>query len=264
MTKPKEGPSLRQIRIATRVAAAENVRIEDDEIKGQWVKDTLQRFYGLPQASLLELFVNHSSSDEAIVRFTRQFGPLFLKSTKHESKFGPGALRIPQTGDGTIREWDFPVERWRMWQKVFRESWQEIIETGGPTGWQYETLEAEQFAFVDGRYEFVARDLQRFLELQLFCTPSNRFRICRKYLEDEKRQQKKDQVENPCETPYFITADLKQVYCSPRCSEWAQGQWKKQWWTKVGKPRRQQKRKQQSTSGRPTKESRARRKERRR
>lgn len=256
MTKRKEGPSLKQIRIATQMAGVEDVRVEDGKVKGRWAKNPPScRFYGLPRTNLLEIFVNHQDTDDAIVRFTRQFGPLEYE----HARVGFGFV-LPQPG----KEWSFDAQKWRSWQSFLRAHWEEMTQVTGPIGWQYQTLHGEAFAFVDGQYEFQVANLQRFLELILFCTPANKLRICLKHQEDEKKREEGMPVDGPCETPYFVVADLKQQYCSPKCAEWAQGQWKREWWEKIGKPRRQQKRRQQATSRQPAKRSPTRRKKRRR
>ena len=267
MTKPKEGPSLRQVKITTWLADVENVRVENGKIRGRWVENTSYRFYGLPRANLLELYINNRGTDETIAKFTRQYGPLEWEIEGWKAEWGPQPS-LPQP-DGSIKDWISSLDRWRSLQAYLQVGWRAIANmVSGQPGrcieWQFRTIDGEEFALVNGHYEFLVFNLARWLKLQLSNIPANKLRICQKHQEDEKQRGEGMPVDDPCETPYFVVADLKQQYCSPKCAEWAQGQWKREWWAKIGKPRRQQKRKQQATSRRPAKKSPTRRKKRRR
>jgi hypothetical protein len=251
MTKPKEGPSLRQVKITTCLADVENVRVENGKIRGRWVENTSYRFYGLPRANLLELYINNRGTDEAIAKFTRQYGPLEWEIEGWKAEWGPQPS-LPQP-DGSIKDWISSLDRWRSLQAYLQVGWRAIANmVSGQPGrcieWQFRTIDGEEFALVNGHYEFLVFNLARWLKLQLSDIPANKLRICQKHQEDEKQRGEGMPVDDPCETPYFVAADLKQTYCSPKCAAWAQGRWKKLWWKKVGKPRRHQKRRQQATT----------------
>ncbi len=183
--------SRRNFRFCT-LAGVEDVRlVGTNKIVGRF-KATLEEFYGLPKRRLIEDFLNWSSDPESVLHFTRKYGP----------------LRDAPIGG---REFEFPWFHWTLDQRRLRSLWRRRV---------YDLSDAEStggsLALGKGWLTYRAVNLFMYLYMDLVTCEAKRLRICKRA---------------DCPTPYFIASHLKQRFCSDKCAEWGQREWKKQWWT---------------------------------
>jgi hypothetical protein len=184
------------------LAGVENASLEGQQIVGRWT-DPLQNFPGR-QGRLIEDFANWSDDAEAILRFTRRYGPL-----REEAR--PGA------------EFRFALDGWRFDQHRFRVAWEHLRPRPGTTivlGSYIGTASSHGWTYLDGSLSFRAASLWEYLLLSLMASPQNQVRRC---------------AQPDCEHPYFVARHPKQNYCSTPCARWGQSKWKRNWWTEHGK-----------------------------
>jgi hypothetical protein len=192
----------------------ESVRIDGDEVVGRWMQD-LTDFNGPRGRYLVEDFVNWPNEPADIERFTALYAPLDWRETP-----GVPDWALPSTG----KEFRFKLDSWRQRQALFKRTWESLAGYSfGGAG--IRGLGPDGVRVRGNQLIYQAATLESFLQMEIFTAPLKRFRIC---------------TRPGCETPYFIARHLKQQYCSAECAEWAQAEWKKQWWGKRGKARLEQ------------------------
>ncbi len=196
--------SRRDFRFCT-LAGVEDVQLaEPNKIVGRF-KPTLDEFYGPPKRKLIEDFLNWPSDPQSVLRFTRKYGPL---------------QNEPIAG----REFEVFWLPWQLDQRRLRSLWQRRRI--------FELSDAERtgglLALGKGWLTYRAVNLFVFLYMDLVTCEAKRLRMCKRA---------------DCPTPYFIASHLKQRFCSDKCAEWGQREWKKKWWTEHGTAWRQQRKK---------------------
>src|SRR5437773_5279353 len=163
---------------------------------------------------LLEEFANCRPDPDAVIRFTKKYGPLQL---------------IPSPSE----VFSFRITDWLAAQANFCEKWKR--NTGRRVRlWPVDILEGEpgeSFSVSPWYYEYRASNLYRLLLLELYSFTQARLRLCRR---------------PDCPTPFFVATHLKTKYCSKPCAAWKQREWKRAWWHAKGKPQRAAR---QKTSG---------------
>ncbi|HXM64157.1 MAG TPA: hypothetical protein VN950_25065 [Terriglobales bacterium] len=187
--------SIRKFRFCN-LAGVENVQlIGSNRIVGRFQAD-LKEFYGPSKHRLIEDFLNWRSDPKSILRFTRKYGPL-----RDEPVAG--------------KEFEVFWWPWQADQKRLRSLWRrrgvfdlsEAESTGG------------SLALGKGWLTYRVVNLFVYLYMDLVTCEAKRLKICKRA---------------DCPNPYFIASHLKQRFCSDKCAEWGQREWKKQWWTEHG------------------------------
>lgn len=157
-------------------------------------RQDLKEFYGVRRGRLVEDFVNWASDPGAILTFTRKFGPLECE---------------PVAGT----DFHFHLASWEISQQHFRDLWK--------TSKKYPDWEPKggSLAFRKGWLTYTASNLYMFLYMDLVTCEAKRLRTCKRF---------------DCPNPYFIAGHLRQKFCSDRCAQWGQRQWKAAWWKAHG------------------------------
>lgn len=192
------------------LAGVEKAELIEDEIIGRFA-DNLRPFLERKGHRLFEEYANWPNDSQGMLRFTMRYGPM-------EESARPS------------RDFRFPLRRWQWWQSSFRENWEFLMPhpnvhastgffagTAGDRGWDYDPKEGLRYRVAN---------LWEYLRLSLMACPKERLKKC---------------ARPECQHPYFVARHLKQNYCSEQCGRWAQQQWKKRWWHKHGKKRRDRK-----------------------
>lgn len=198
--------SLPTLTVCTPVGT-EGVGVVGEKVIGRWGSQ-LTDFYGPRGRLLVEDFVNWPSDPKQIVRFTALYAPLSWHREVSFQKAQPG------------RPFQFELDDWRHSQKFFKTVWEAAVLNDPPVRSVNILPENDVITMRDGKLVYVAGMLRTFLAMELFKLSPERLRKCPR---------------PGCETPYFVARHLRQQYCSPACAEWAQAQWKKQWWEEEGK-----------------------------
>ena len=203
--------SRRDFRFCT-LEGVEDVRlVGTNKIVGRF-KATLDEFYGPPKRRLIEDFLNWPSDPESVLRFTRKYGPL---------------------QDLPIASAEFEVHwlPWQLDQRRLRSLWQQRRV--------FELSDAERtggsLALGKGWLTYRAANLFAFLYMDLTTCEPKRLRMCKRA---------------DCPTPYFIASHLKQRFCSDKCAESGQREWKRKWWMEHGHEWRAQQRLKKLKGGR--------------
>jgi hypothetical protein len=177
--------------------------VDSNKIVGRF-KGTPEEFCGPSKGRLIEDFLNWPSDLKSILRFTRKYGP----------------LQVPAIGSGEFEVFWHP---WTVDQRRFRSLWRQkgffdLNEWERSSG----TL-----AYRNGWLTYTAANLYVYLYMDLVTCEAKRLRICKRA---------------DCPNPYFIAHHLKQRFCSDKCAQWGQREWKKQWWNEHGQSWRKQRR----------------------
>jgi hypothetical protein len=193
----------RGIRICT-LATATTAELQGDLICGEWGKRK-KPFFGLSRGrTLIEQFLNRSSDAEAILRFTRRYGPI----CELPPEPGPYCLDLAD---------------WRELQDVYRIAWRGMAGGAKPSfpggQWIAPTEVGDRLVVRFGEVLYFTHSLESFLRLEACCLPLERLRVC---------------ARPDCQNPYFVARHLRQNYCDERCAEWGQRQWKQKWWAEHG------------------------------
>jgi hypothetical protein len=173
--------------------------------------------FSIDNFELLEEFANEAPEPRRIVKFTKKYGPLMLRSEAGQ-------------------EFEFSIVEWQRYQAQFREAWERDLPRAGKyfTGRQlmfyadFPVEEGELWEFVGGRPSFQTSTLYRLLLLELASVSW-----------DDRRKCKRD----GCQNPYYISGDRKRRYCSEECNHEAGKAAKRKWERKnrhriTKKPRR--------------------------
>ena len=145
----------------------------------------------------VEDFLNSSVTPEQVVSFTSRYGPLhgYIDSN-------PTAFR-------------FTLEDWRIAQVAMTDFWE------SPWGTQskpvnFEVKPGERFFYLGSELYYVCTSIFRFVELQTIACPAERRGICAR----------------PGCSQKFVRTDLKEKYCSGRCSALARCESKLRHWNR--------------------------------
>jgi hypothetical protein len=190
--------TLRPLKFYTLVGFA-GVRIEGDGVVGNWDLNP-KKLWGSSDARLVQDFVNWRSEPEAILKFAKQFGPIW-------------GFRKPG------REFGYSFSGWKRRQDMVRTLWRGAGSAGTVIPPDHGAL-----VYEDGRLVLAPYTLFTFLCMELATCPSARLRIC----------------DVPgCPTPYFVARhDLRTKFCSTACAGTRQREWKRIWWKENGRKRR--------------------------
>jgi hypothetical protein len=187
--------SIRKFRFCTLAGVAEVHVAGSNRIVGRFQTD-LKEFYGPPDRRLIQKFLNLRCDPQSIMEFTRRYGPLEA---------------APVSG----AEFEFYWFDWIQTQKRFCSMWRRT----GIFGLDARERSSGTLAFRNGWLTYTAPNLYVYLYMDLVTCEAQRLRICKRA---------------DCPHPYFIARHLKQRFCTERCGEWGQREWKKQWWTEHG------------------------------
>lgn len=164
--------------------------------------------------SVCEAFLN-CRSPEDIVRFTKRYGPLSLKSgsmLEQAAEIGAPLENL------AVR---FTIDEWYSKQYDLKTLWSVKTETGwayrvGEDRYSGEPIE-ERFVFSPKCSQFVFADLYRLIEFFIYMLPAERQRTCSR----------------PDCGKFFYANHLKQTYCgSLECAHWGQLKSKKACWNR--------------------------------
>jgi hypothetical protein len=157
-------------------------------------REKLVEFCGPRKGRLIEDFLNWPHDNASILRFTRKYGPL-------------------QAESAAAKDFEFFPEGWQLDQKHFQWLWR--------TANRFPDWEPKggTLAFRNGWLTYTASSLYMFLYMDLVTCEAKRLRVCKR---------------PDCPTPHFIAGHLKQCFCSDKCAEWGQRQWKQKWWKEHG------------------------------
>lgn len=219
--------SLGRIRFRT-LGGVESVSIEGQDVVGRWESPERMRWIGEAEnpSKLAESFANYPDTDIRIVKFTKTYGPL-MDEFDFDRRFG------------------FTLADWRKNQALFRRNWERQMKSG--TG-AFQSLgkQGEGLAYADGRLWYQVSTLWELMFFGLLIQPRDLLRKC---------------LRPDCPNPYYIAHHREQRYCSEPCAHWAQRQWKRDWWNRVGskdrnkKAKRKGRRHRSSSRGRRSQDS---------
>ena len=168
---------------------------EGPHIVGRW-KQQLTELHLSGTGQLAYEFANYRNDEQAILRFTKKYGPL--------ERWGK-----PEPG----KEFRFPASEWQAHQKQFKQVW-ESIEAG-----KLSAQIGNRLIIKNGHLRCETRKLLGLLLADLFSCPRERLKKC---------------CRPDCLTPYFIAHHLGQRFCCDVCAAWAQRKLKQQWWAEHG------------------------------
>jgi hypothetical protein len=190
------------------LAGVANADLRDDRVVGVQ-KDPLPEFRAPNGVTFCAEFANWADNPEGVLRFTRRFGSL-------RATLNPGAT------------FSFSISDWKRDQSSIRSAWEMtryIFEKFGLNRYGEFRREAipvelgEELICRPGRLEYKTQSLFRLLWMEFASIPFERLRKC----------------ERPnCQTPYYVAIHLGRKYCSDTCAQWAQREWKKNWWNSRG------------------------------
>jgi lipopolysaccharide biosynthesis glycosyltransferase len=171
-------------------------------VRGRW-NATLRVWNGQgKRRSMTEEFLNCSGEPAAILKFTKKYGPLDAVRWKEE--------------DHTWFE--FKLKNWRDSQQrlanVWRSPW--ASPTTASASHLIKVDSHERFAFKDGKLSYQCSKVYRFMQFELTAYPGERRKVCNR----EGCAQK------------FLATDLKEKYCSDRCSAVAKRESKLAHWNR--------------------------------
>jgi hypothetical protein len=184
----------RSFRFCT-LAGVEGVYIEGEWVVGRW-KASLTQIYGKEKGTVLQDFLNCSTSSESILRFTKQYGPL-------------------DRGAKPSIEFKFELSEWRKMQQSMRSLWK---SQNNVAGWEMSPDDGN-LACESRQLVYRARTLLVFLGIDLVTLPVEHMKVCGR---------------PDCPAPFFITRHLRQRFCSEECAGWGQRQAKNKWWRESG------------------------------
>jgi hypothetical protein len=192
------------IRLLT-VGGVEEAHLSGNQVSGRFAQN-LNEVRPSRDSRILEVFLNCPAEPEAILRFTRKYGPL-----KQE----------PNTGD----EFTFEIQEFTGAQQLLREMWRnpaaysgspiDLLKLGG-------TL-----TFHGGTVTYNAPTLFNYFYADFVFSPLERFRICQR---------------QGCPHPFFFAKHRNRQFCSEQCAEASQRESNREWWQKHGASWRAKKR----------------------
>lgn len=194
------------------LAGVAHAELHGDEIVGAQ-KNPLTEVRASNGSALCALFANWPNDPKGILNFTKRYGVL-------REPPRPGA------------PFSFPIADWRLDQALLRRRWEfasymhnkwGLTNYRGRSQSSIRVADGEAFVQCDGKLEYRTQSLLRLLQLELASLPPDRLRKCKR---------------PGCRT-YFFANHLKTYYCCDACGQWAQSEWKKNWWREHGAEWRQ-------------------------
>lgn len=179
-----------------------DVVLEGDYISGVWqTRGTIHRV-GTGRAIALDVlnpFLGKSSLADAILLFTKKFGP----------------LTIPYRRSSSFR---FSIREWKAARRVLHFAWK-AASTGAKGNRDFTIpLDAQDcFNLENGQATFRTQKLITFAALEIASIPADRLKTC------ENRS-------FGCESPFFFASDLREKYCSEACAHESKKRKKLKWW----------------------------------
>jgi hypothetical protein len=187
-----------EVQTGTRIAELKGVHIT-----GEWdAKGTIRRF-GEGRAIALDVlnpFIDGTPLAQAILGFTRKFGPLTVP-------FCPGA---------TFR---FSVAEWKRARQFLHFVWKNASSglKRSPLTVPVDNAKGDQFRFRDGLPTFRTQSLSTYMAFEIAAVPTDRFKRCANF-------------GYGCRAPYFFASDLRERYCSETCFHESNKRKKREWW----------------------------------
>jgi len=193
------------MKFSVRVGAESAELQDEDRIVGKWAMSLRVWVGGAP--TITERFLNSPSDAESILRFTRQFGPLSYPLEKDPSK---------------DRSFEFRLDDWRREQKRLTAWWDMFAGLAStpnatviaPT--VIEVIPRDQFQIDRTGLTFLCANLKHYMSLEIAALPAERLRRC---------------LGIGCPRRFFAR-DLREKYCSDRCSATERRRAKLRYWDK--------------------------------
>lgn len=175
---------------------------EGDYVAGKWDAEGEVYRIGEGRAIALEVlnpFLGERSFANAVLEFTRKFGPLTIPFSRSES------FRF------SIREW-----------KAARRELHFVWKASGARGNRAIKIPCDgsnldYFNRGHGRLTFRTQTLSTYAALEIASIPAEHLRTC----ENQKFG---------CKSPFFFASDLRERYCSETCAHEAKKRIKLKWW----------------------------------
>ena len=178
---------------------AGDVRLEESVITGTWTEP--REYWSERGLTLAQRFANQPQDPKSILQFTKRWGPL------HSNIYDSG------------RSFSFSIDSWILGQAQFWELWTIVqrfqcmkreFSSGVLTLSTLNTVVPEH-----GPKGVILRcpDLSTFMWFELMSN-EKALRVCKR---------------PGCSTRYFLADHGKELYCSTKCANWAQSEWKKRW-----------------------------------
>jgi hypothetical protein len=185
------------------LVGADDVRIEGGWVVGREKPDPDIVRHPARGRTVAESFMNRSSKLGAVTRFTSRYGPLF------------GFWRNEEKDREKLRCLRFPVSSWHEAQIKATEIWDsrtvpredQIREFVGGDG---------DVIYIGGEVVFCCPCIFSFVVLEILAIPPERRWKC---------------ARPECGTRY-VRDDLKNKYCGPACTKWAEKQSKLAYWNR--------------------------------
>ena len=171
----------------------------------------LSEFSGEKDHLLVERFVNWPDNENAIVSFTRKYGPLHTAAKEK-------------------KEFAFALEEFREAQVYFRNLWRE------PQKLASLSLPDGTLRMCGGSVTYTASDLFKYLQCDLLTVNPDRVKVCK--------------IEE-CGHPYFAAAHLKKQFCSSECQEIGHRAAKRDWWQRKGQEWLESRKEKEDADGTP-------------
>jgi hypothetical protein len=189
-----------------------DAKLVGDTVRGKIVNDYV---VVADPILLAERFANWSSTPQAILNFTRKYGPL-----KSDS----------------IVKGQYTVDRgeWCRWQKSFQDSWRMISPANLPTadsiGVSHHSDLFRQIRLSEGSFlrfhhsgaALLVKDMWTLIDVCFCAIPIERLRVC---------------TARDCAKPYFVAHHLKQTLCGAAlCKGWNERRLKREWFEREKGP----------------------------
>jgi len=196
------------------------VELDGETVRGHCEAD-LEKIKYQKRASLLTDFLNWPQDPNAILKFTKKFGPIVVQRRMPSAKEGyliHKGLPTWQLWPGA--SWTFSLRDWRELQLGLRNEWESRANSSQEDAhrvwlWHEDILRFHKTA---NQISLQVANPARFLSISLNALPSERMKTCKRSMSEG------------CPTPYFVATHLRQEYCSTECAAWAQRATKRAWW----------------------------------
>jgi len=210
-----------KFKICALVIPCRGIQLDNETVRGHCGNADEIQYKPLP--NMMTDFLNWPGDPDAILKFTKKYGPVVVPFRKTGRQFG---YAIPKRQRLTVTErlwpgqaWSFSLESWRSRQVGLQQEWETRAECEEDAPLFRLGHEDElQFHKTEDQITLRVASPERFLPISLYALPAERMKTCNRPREDG------------CPTPYFIATHFSQAYCSPECAAWAQKAVKRNWW----------------------------------
>ena len=194
------------------LAKTKSARLCGDEIVGRFAES--KPLFLANAKTVCERFANCDGSGEAVLKFTRTYGPLNIA-------VAPGKL------------FRFQLDEWQKAQSEFLWTWRTTTPSMLPELEKLGVASRKQIgriAFLEGCYLRVSRQgnrlgaekLSTLLNICMAAIPVERLRVC---------------PAKGCTKPYFVAHHLKQTLCgADKCKAWNGKRLKREYWAREKGP----------------------------